>query len=734
MRTIFTLGCAFLTSLAVFSQAAPEARNTTICWDTSFSMADRNAEEELSLLDKVFAKNGNQVVQVLFFSLTVEEKEYSIVDGNWDQLRKDLLQVTYDGANMYSDLEKRIKYKSVYVFTDGLGFSKGKVLSLPKGSFLINSNPRRNKDFLNRTTLITKSRLIDRAALLPKDLVKNETETEGQGQVFKGTVYLDNKPASNIKISVKGTSTATTTNQHGAFSILARSGDSLLATSKANSTYRGVKVGTEENMKIFMNSNTVTLDEVILIEERLNVEEKNTAYGKQNSDAVGYAVQSISADDISDINTDVANATRGKFSGVKLGQNDDLSQVIMRPSNSILGSNYGLIVVDGVPLPRAQSSALGRGTVGPAVRSTSFLDPKNIEDVTVLKGLAATNRYGSLGSNGVLLITTKTAAAGKKGESQRDLALLTDNIYEENTKTAKTSGKPSYLVELEKKKDVDEAYGVYLKQREANSDRYEYFIDVFDYFMGSNPDLAKKIISNLLELDQTSYRAFRASKFKLEKEGLNAMAFEITERALQNFPDKTQAYLDMALAHKKAGSIQKAFDLLLGMADGSINTKLDFSGLKKIVGHEIKNMIHFRSGRLDISKAPPAHQNKVAYDARIVFEWNNEDAEFEIQFVNPKKRFFKWEHTNLADKTRINNELNNGFSSEQFEIVGVESKGQWLININYLGNRTPNNNFPTFIKALVQYDFGRPEQKDEEYLVRLDKKGAEVNFLRLSIQ
>ena len=53
------------------------------------------------------------------------------------------------------------------------------------------------------------------------------------------------------------------------------------------------------------------------------------------------------------------------------------------------------------------------------IADTGFIDPANIESVTYLKGLAATNIYGSDGSNGVLLIKTKTGSSSYKKKKKR---------------------------------------------------------------------------------------------------------------------------------------------------------------------------------------------------------------------------------------------------------------------------------------------------------------------------
>jgi len=82
---------------------------------------------------------------------------------------------------------------------------------------------------------------------------------------------------------------------------------------------------------------------VTVVEERLK-KLSTTGLGKVESDRLGYDVQSIGEEDISSINTTVSSAVQGKFAGVRHGQNEDLSQVLIRGGgNSLLSNNYGLI-------------------------------------------------------------------------------------------------------------------------------------------------------------------------------------------------------------------------------------------------------------------------------------------------------------------------------------------------------------------------------------------------------
>ena len=111
---------------------------------------------------------------------------------------------------------------------------------------------------------------------------------------------------------------------------------------------------------------------------------------------------------------------RGKAAGVNVTSTNGITgsgtNITIRGYSSVSGSNQPLFVVDGVPFDgdtNNQSSFLDNVT-----ESSRFLDldPSTIESVNVLKGLSATTLYGQLGSNGVILITTKNGSTLPKGK------------------------------------------------------------------------------------------------------------------------------------------------------------------------------------------------------------------------------------------------------------------------------------------------------------------------------
>ena len=154
-----------------------------------------------------------------------------------------------------------------------------------------------------------------------------------------------------------------------------------------------------------------------LVLENKKQEIVDNGYGKLDKKRLGYSVETLAGDKIIPSNTNVKDAVAGKFAGVKIGANDDLTQFVGRGRyTTILGNQYGLVVVDGLAIKQSDSS-MGAGFIA----DTGFINPENIESVTYLKGLAATNIYGTEGRNGVLLIKTKTGSSSFKKKKKRQL-------------------------------------------------------------------------------------------------------------------------------------------------------------------------------------------------------------------------------------------------------------------------------------------------------------------------
>jgi TonB-dependent SusC/RagA subfamily outer membrane receptor len=205
-----------------------------------------------------------------------------------------------------------------------------------------------------------------------------------------------------------------------------------------------VKVGKQSKIDVSLKSMTSALDEVVV-----------TALGiKQEKRALGYSVQDVKGDEIS--NTGRSNflmAMQGRVAGLTMTPTTGLpgasAQVQLRGATSIGGSNSPLYVIDGLPVSNNTFSQGGLVSDGPNrandyMNRIADINPNDIESITVLKGLEAAALYGSEGSSGVIMITTKK---GSKGATRVNYSNSFDfsNIYR-FVETQKVYGRGSYGV------------------------------------------------------------------------------------------------------------------------------------------------------------------------------------------------------------------------------------------------------------------------------------------------
>jgi len=220
------------------------------------------------------------------------------------------------------------------------------------------------------------------------------------GNPITGTV-MDEKgaPLQGVSIMVKGSTTGTSTDSTGHFSIRAAKGATLVFTFIKYGTQE-VVVANQRTISIAMTPSTTSLNDVVVV-----------GYGTQRKATLTGAIAQIGASEIvTTKNENVENMLTGKVPGLQILQNTaepgDFSNSI-----NIRGMGNPLIIIDGVQMPDFSVTANnGDNNVGTSNILTR-LDPNDIETISVLKDGSA-SVYGVKAANGVILITTKRGKAG----------------------------------------------------------------------------------------------------------------------------------------------------------------------------------------------------------------------------------------------------------------------------------------------------------------------------------
>jgi TonB-linked SusC/RagA family outer membrane protein len=210
-----------------------------------------------------------------------------------------------------------------------------------------------------------------------------------QEKTITGSVSDLNGPVPGVNIVVKGTKNSTQTDFDGRYSIKARSGDVLLF-SFVGMDDKSVTVGASSSINVNLQSAAKSLDEVVVV-----------AYGKQKAKSIVGAVVTVGKEVLETQQaTSVLTALQGSVAGVNIiaagGQPGENPTIRIRGIGSINASAEPLVILDGAPFSG----------------NLNTISSDQIESISVLKDASSTALYGSRGSNGVILITTKRGRLG----------------------------------------------------------------------------------------------------------------------------------------------------------------------------------------------------------------------------------------------------------------------------------------------------------------------------------
>ena len=244
-----------------------------------------------------------------------------------------------------------------------------------------------------------------------------------QNRKITGTVISaeDNEPVVGASIVVKGTTNGTVTNLDGVFTLQVPSSAKTLVV-----YYLGMKtqeVAVKDGVRIILEPDAQSLDEVVVTAMGLNREKKS----------LGYAIQEVKADELTKAgNTSLTSSLSGKVAGVQVNQfggNVGASaRISVRGNSSLSADQQPLIVVDGVPIANDTQRSGDNTYKGVDYGSgLNDINPEDIESISVLKGGSAA-LYGMRAGNGVILITTKSGKNSNGVSVSYDMNLTMDRV------------------------------------------------------------------------------------------------------------------------------------------------------------------------------------------------------------------------------------------------------------------------------------------------------------------
>lgn len=263
----------------------------------------------------------------------------------------------------------------------------------------------------NRALFICFALMTSFCLIAPATALRSYAQEGGGGSTLEGLIKDDSGPLLGATVIVKNTTRGTTTDMDGKFRLEGlQPGDVLQVTYVGYDPYEVTYTG-QTTLDILMTTTANQLNAVVV-----------TAMGiERQSKTLSYAAETVGGDDVADIKSvNMINALQGKAAGLQITPNSTgaggSSKILFRGNKSINGSNQPLVVVDGVPLmmnitsDQVDSNWGAQRDGGDAM---STINPDDIASISLLKGASAAALYGAVAANGAIMITTKSAMAGR---------------------------------------------------------------------------------------------------------------------------------------------------------------------------------------------------------------------------------------------------------------------------------------------------------------------------------
>jgi len=516
------------------------------------------------------------------------------------------------------------------------------------------------------------------------------------------------QPIPQVNIIIKKTERGTQTDAQGKYAILAKAGDTLIFSHIGR---QPVEVRVEKSpseINVEMPSMNIELEEVeikkakrklgyksqkeLLAEYPTNKKLIKTAWLILDKDLSSTHFRIVDGEDLVPAGPSFLTSLQDHFPQMRVAYGLEGTEVYLR--GYMTDSIAPIFDVDGF----IQTSP------------PTYLSANDIDRVAVLERNAAIARYGPQGVGGVIVVNTKAQTwMDDMGVIRTyDNRSLADSLLREVTLLEPYRPHESFLMdELKKVKTEKEALDIYEGQKELHPKNPSYFIEAYDFFLSrwGNEEKSFELIGSIMDDFSDDVPVLKALAYLHQKYGQNEDALNIYLEILKLQYDLAQSHRDVANAYAEVGDFKKAMEFY---------TNIQFGG--QLITTEVVNMLE--RNKVDF----PAYKDMVsAIDhsetrTRLVFEWNNLEAEFELHFVAPDGYFDTW-----------SNKAVQGYSCKQF-FIDQENKGVWQVNVDYKYNQSE---VPTYLKVSVYHDYGLTSQQVDIKVYQLSENHEKVQLFVL---
>ncbi len=747
----------FLADVPVAHREAPRALPDVVglVWDASGSGATRDHGREFALLDAYFRKMRTGEVRLTFIRNDAEPvRGFRIVEGDWHELKKVLMDAAYDGATNLGAFRAQPGVGEYLLFSDGLSnFGEQPFAATKVPLFAVNAAIKSDPLFLAFAAHRSGGQFID--------LVK-ETSTEAAHKLLNAVTRVDlldgtgvsqvilqspfpqngriqlagildevngvvplrvlqpGAAAQRIDIAVRG---------NGADSSLPAAAWARMRVSELDGEHN---LNRAEIRRLGQRFKLVTRETSLIVLDRVEDYARFEILPPPELRADYERVTANLARSRADERKSHLEKIVARFAEKVKWWDTDFASIDREAERK---QKEERVVATGSNLSRAESRALGEvasakanGPVvyaapRPSPAAPAVIPPPEVQ-LTAPRAAAADAVVAAPAAMQRQMVATagkrdKDATASEPAETIATIQLQ------------KWQPDSAYAKRMREAADAD-LYRIYLDEKPGYANSVAFYLDAADIFSERRQNaLAIRILSNLAEMDLENRHILRVLGYRLLQANAPALAIPVLKRVRELSPEEPQSYRDLGLAYAADNQPQAAIDALNEVVIRPWHDR--FPDIELVALAEL-NAIYATSAAtnvttsrkpLDVSRIDPRLLKNLPLDLRAVLAWDADNTDIDLWVTDPNGEQAYYGHQLTRQGGRMSRDFTGGYGPEEFSLKTAKP-GKYRVEARYFGDRRQNVTGPTTLWVRLTTHFGSATQQDQTVTLRLKDRSETV--------
>lgn len=687
-------------------------KTMAIVWDSSLSSEKRDIKKELALLDAYFKKISD--VEVTFVSFNIRSnsgKNYSVKKGNWEEIKKDISRIVYDGATRFDKLNLNdLKTDEILLFSDGIS-SFGNTRISSNGSvpvIAVNSSNDFDPGMLKSIAMKSGGCFIDLNSVSGK---------EALNLLLKQNLKLVSYSFDKNKIKEVYPHRGMPVIENYSFAGILTAPEAEITLSFG---YDKNNIVSTKKMKIRSEGTSPAVERLWAC-EKIKYLSLNAENNKKEIVKLGRKYSLITAFTSLKVLENAYDYARYKITppGELLEEYKKITALMQEEEKNIkiLALEDAVLQVQDIKDWWKHNYAPGKTVISSESVKTAFgvnqdtifgitIPPASAGEVKAPKSAQTQTGYGN----------EKKMILHGSAERERSYANKKNAAASYKTLQIKAWDPQVPYMKIIRNSYDDEIYSDYLKLKAGYGDQPSFFFDIADEFIRRKMKKeAVAVLSNIAEMNLENPELLRIAAYKLMEVKSNSYAVEMFEKIVKINSEDPQSHRDLALAYQANKEYKKALNTFYNIL---VRNWDRFQSIKQVVFVEMNNLISLHP-EIILSDIDKRLIFAMPVDIRIVLGWSTDNLDIDIYVKEPLGGEASYENRFTGIGGRVSEDLTQGFGPEEYMLKKAPD-GKYEVFTDYYGDGRQTISGPTVLYLDIYTFYGTKKQTHKRVMVRTE--------------